>query len=386
MADSFTEILMELDENAILSELNAIAQELGLINKIFTTSRIYIHYAVFSRVFGHISSIIAQYLTSFDIEKTTDEALLEMQIKPFVKKRNAKVAKVILEFKRKKGSESNEILIPRDMEVMTEGDNPIIFRTAESRVLLRNSRKVYIPAYSLEFGSLNNLTENTLTYFEDNEFFSQIEVTNPYPAYGGADEETAYDARNRIGLFRLGNDATKTSIQEMLFDNNVSYYGFNIVEYWSGFGTVLICMDVSSEERFNDIVNNIESRKPSMVKYYYCMAEYVYVNIDVNVKMLTNHDFTIYEKNELEHHIATAVEFFFSSQIHVGKKLSVNRLESHILQYLFDEQYDIYEVEVDINNVDNSNIDLETNQLKIKEYQKIQPNLVYTTVQYDKEL
>ena len=386
MAESFTEILMELDENAILSELNAIAQELGLINKIFTTSRIYIHYAVFSRVFGHISSIIAQYLTSFDLEQTADEALLEMQIKPFVQKRTAKVAKVILQFSRKKGVEATDIFIPRELEVMTEGDDPIIFRTAESRMLFKDLREVFIPAYSVEFGSLNNLSENTLTFFDDNDFFSQIEVTNPYPAYGGSDEETAFDARRRIGLYRLGMDSTQTMIQELLFDNGISYYGFNIVEYWCGFGTVLIVMDVSSEERFKDIVMNIESKKPSMVRYYYCMAEYVYVNVDVNVKMLIQRDFTIYEKNELEQHIRTAVELFFSSQIYVGKKLSPNRLESFILQYLFDEKYDIYDVEVEVEPNNEAAIDMETGQLKIEPYQRIYPNYVYTTVQYDQDI
>ena len=102
MAESFLETLVELDENAILAQLNSVAQELGLINQIFNTSRIYIYYAVFARVWGNVTSIVSQYLTSFDLENTTDEALLEMQVKPFVKKRDAKIAKTILEFKRKK--------------------------------------------------------------------------------------------------------------------------------------------------------------------------------------------------------------------------------------------------------------------------------------------
>lgn len=389
MAEAFTEILMELDEDAILAELNSIAQELGLINKIFNTSRIYLYYAVFARVFGNLSSIVARYLNDFDIEETTDEALLEMQIKPFVKKRNAQVAKTILEFKRRKDfkGESSDILIPREVEIMTEGDDPIIFRTAESRILWKDSRKVLIPAYSVEFGSLNNLSENTLTFFDDNSLFSQIEVTNPYAAYGGLDEETAFDARQRIGLFRYGRDSTKAAIQQMLFENDVSYYGFNIVQYWDGFGTVLICMDVDSEERFNDIVNSIESQKPSGVKYHYSMADYIYVNIRVNIKMITEDDYTPYEKNELEEHIRTAVETFFANQIHVGRKLSVNRLESYILQYLFDERYDIYEVEVEIEaNNSETEVNPETGQVIVKQFQRLYPNLIYTTIEYNKDL
>ena len=388
MAESYVTTLTMLDEEKILADLNALAIEFGLINNVFETSRIYIYYAVFARVLGNVTSIIAQYLNNFDIENTTDEALLEMQIKPFVKKRNAKVAKTILEFARREdyNRQTSDILIPRDMEVMTEGDNPIIFRTAESRILWKDSNKVLIPAYSVEFGSLNNLTENTLTYFNDIEHFSQIKVTNPYPAYGGTDEETAYDARKRIGLFRYGRDSTKAAIQEMLFENGISYYGFNIVQYWDGFGTVLICMDTDSEERYNDIVNTIEAQKPAGVKYHYCMAEYVYINTDITIKMLSKENITLYEKDEIEQHIKTAVETFFMSQIYVGKKLSVNRLESYILQYLFDERYDIYEIEVEI---ESNNKDIrknpETGQIEVKEFQRLYPNLIYTTIQYDTE-
>lgn len=389
MAESFLETLIELDENAILAQLNSIAQELGLINQIFNTSRIYLYYAVFARVWGNITSIIAQYLTNFDLENTTDEALLEMQIKPFVKKNDAKIAKTILQFKRRKNYNklTSDILIPRDFEVMTEGDDPIIFRTAESRILWRDSEKVLIPAYSVEFGSLNNLSENTLTYFNDAEHFAQIEVTNPYPAYGGSDEETAFDARQRIGLFRYGRDSTKDSIQQMLFENGVSYYGFNIVQYWDGFGTVLICMDVDSEEHYNDVINEIEAQKPAGVKYHYCMAEYIYVNIDVNIKMLIEDNFTPYQKDEIEQHIKTAVETYFANNIYIGRKLSTNRLESYILQYLFDERYDIYEVEVSVES-NNSDVltDLETGQLKIQEYQRLYPNIIYTTIEYNSDL
>lgn len=66
--------------------------------------------------------------------------------------------------------------------------------------------------------------------------------------------------------------------------------------------------------------------------------------------------------------------------------MSINRLESYILQYLFDERYDIYEVEVDI-ETNNSDVttDLETGQIKIEEYQRLYPNIIYTTIEYNTE-
>ena len=385
MAESFTTVLTELDENAILAQLNSIAQELGLINEIFTTSRIYVYYAVFARVFGNLSQIIVQYLNSIDIENTTDEAVLELQVKPFVNKRYAKVAKVILEFTRRNtyDGDNEDIIIPRDFEVTTEGENPIIFRTAESRILWKDSYRVLIPAYSVEFGSLNNVSANTLTYFDDSAIYNILKVTNPNAAYGGTDEETAFDTRERIGLFRYGRNATKEAIQNLLFENGVSYYGFNIVEYWDGFGTVLICMDVDSEERFNDIVANIEAQKPAAVKYHYCMADYVFVNVDVTINMIGENIRTEYQQDEVAQHIKTAVELFFNNQIYVGKALSVNRLQSFLLQYLYDERYDIYEVEVDIEGNNEINIDSVTGQIKVEEFQRLYPNIIYTQINYD---
>lgn len=384
MAEDYIESLLELDEDSILAQLNATAQELGLIKEVFETSRIYLHYAVFARVFGHIAQIIAKYYDNIDIDNTTDEALLERQIQPFIQKRDAKVAKVILKFSRRIDFSDNgtDILIPRNLEVRTEEDEPIVFRTAESRFLWKNTHSVLVPAYSIEVGAINNVDSNTLVFFDDYQFFSEIEVTNPAPAYGGSDEETAFDARERIGLFRYKFDATKDAIMEVLYDNGVSYYGCNVIEYYAGYGTVLICMDVSSEEEFKDIIASIEAQKPGGIEYQYSMAEYIYVNINVNVKVLSEASYTTYEKSELEDSIKNAVEFFFSSQIYVGKNLSVNRLESYILQYLFDAKYNIYEVDISIENNSDLIIDPDTSQLKIEQFQKIYPNIIYTTIEY----
>lgn len=390
MAEDYIETLLELDEDSILAQLNSIAQELGLIKEVFETSRIYLHYAVFARVFGHITQIIGQYYDNIDFDNTTDESLLERQIQPFIQKRDARVAKVILKFSRRDdySGETEDVLIPRDFEVRTESDDTetsIVFRTAESRFLWKDTYSVLIPAYSVEVGSINNVAKDTLVFFDDNEYFAQISVTNPIAAYGGSDEETAFDARQRIELFRNGFSGTRDSIMEVLYDNGISWFGCNIIEYYGGFGTVLICMDIESEEQFNDIIANIEAQRPGGVEYQYCMAEYIYINIHVNIKIVTDRTFTPYEKDEIESSIKDATETYFANQIYVGKKLSLNRFESYLLQYLFDEKYDIYEVDVEVDNNSNLTVDLETGQLKINEYQRLYPNLIYTTIDYSIE-
>lgn len=388
MAESYVTSLILLDEDKILADLNSTAIELGLINNVFETSRIYIYYAVFARVLGNITQTIAQYINNIDIETTTDEALLEQMIKPFVRKKESRVAKVILEFKRRSDfdqSLASQIFIPREFEVMTEGDDPIIFRTAESRVLWKNSYRVLVPAYSVEFGSLNNLMANTLTYFDDDSgLLQEIEVTNPYPAYGARDEETAFDTRNRLDMFRYGRDGNKEYLQELIFENGVSYHGYNLVEYWGGAGNVLIALDVASEEEYYDIIQNIEASKGAVgVKYHYCRVNYVYANIDVIVRVTNDRMYTEYQANEIEEHVFTATQLYFDNQMYVGRKLSKNRLEAFILQYLVDEKYDIYEIELKVTPQDESEFDEEKQQIKINEFERLVPNRIFTDIEYD---
>ena len=61
-----------LDEYEILADLQRIAQEKGLINEVFETSRINIYYAVFARVFGTILQTIASYISNKQIDHCTD--------------------------------------------------------------------------------------------------------------------------------------------------------------------------------------------------------------------------------------------------------------------------------------------------------------------------
>jgi len=385
MAESYVTTLISLNEEKILADLNAAAIEKGLITNVFETSRIYIYYAVFARVLGNVTRSIAEYISNMDIETTTDEALLDQLIKPFVKKRNAKVAKVILKFTRREDALNiTDVFIPRDFEVMTEGNDPIIFRTAESRVFWKDAYEVLIPAYSVEFGSLNNLSANTLTYFND-AMYSDIQVTNPDPAYGGADEETAFDTRNRIDSFRYARDGSITYLQQLIFDNNVSYYGYNIIEYWDGFGSVLIALDVMSDDEYYDIVQSIESMKRDGVKYHYCQVGYIYIDVTVTVKITGDKMGTEYTQNEIETNIKTAMELYFNSNIHVGKKLSQNRLEAYLLQYLVDERYDIYETEVEIAPSKEYKTNPMTGQIEVEPWQRLYPSRLTTNIEYNAE-
>ena len=69
--------------------------------------------------------------------------------------------------------------------------------------------------------------------------------------------------------------------------------------------------------------------------------------------------------------------------MYVGRKLSKNRLESFILQYLVDEKYDIYEIELKVTPQDESEFDEEKQQIKINEFERLVPNRIFTDIEYD---
>ena len=150
MAESYVTTLLLLDENKILTDLNGIAMELGIINNVFETSRIYLYYAVFARVLGNLTQTVAQYLNNIDIDTTTDEALLDQLLKPFIKKDDARVSKVILEFKRRAdASERNNIFIPRDIALSYL--LPGLVPTITAVVLLDTELEVLPPFFSINF-------------------------------------------------------------------------------------------------------------------------------------------------------------------------------------------------------------------------------------------
>jgi len=45
-------------------------------------------------------------------------------------------------------------------------------------------------------------------------------------------------------------------------------------------------------------------------------------------------------------------------------------------------RYDIYEIEIDIDNNADLTVDAETGQLKIEAFQRLYPNAIYTTIEY----
>lgn len=374
-----------LDETEILADLNRIAQELGLINEVFEASHIYIYYSVFARVFGKISRVFGTYIDNIDINETTDEALLERLIAPLITKRSATTAKVILTFTRRNMDSDSDIFIPRNFEVMTEmTDNPIVFRTAEARILWRDSYSVKVPAYSVDLGAINNVNANTLTYFVDSQF-ANISVTNEAPAYGGADEETSFDSRKRILAFRYAREGAKAQLQSILNDAGIPIESFRLTEFYDGYGSLLIALECDSDSMFQDTVNRIEASRPQGIMYHYCRVEPVYMNFEIKVMITGSRVYDEYSLDAVYTSIKTAVELYFSQDIWVGMGLSLKRLQAFVLNYIVSENYEIYEIDMEIENEIKYEHDNKTGKVIVKPWQKLYANKLTIDIDYEED-
>lgn len=375
-----------LDENEILADLNRIAQELGLINEVFESSHIYIYYSVFARVFGKISRVFGTYIDNIDINKTTDEALLERLIAPLIAKRSATTAKVILTFTRRNMLDStSDIFIPRNFEVMTEmTDNPIVFRTAEARILWKDSYSVKVPAYSVNLGAINNVNANTLTYFVDSQF-ANISVTNEAPAYGGADEETSFDSRKRILAFRYAREGAKPQLQSVLNDAGIAPESYRVTEFYDGYGSLLLSIECDSDSMFQDVINRIEVSRPQGISYHYCRVDPVYMNFNIKVLITGSRVYDEYSLDVVYSSIKTAVELYFSQDVWVGMSVSVKRLQAFVLNYIVSENYEIYEIDMEIDNEEKFEHDDKTGKIVVKPWQKLYANKLTIDIDYEED-
>lgn len=78
-------------------------------------------------------------------------------------------------------------------------------------------------------------------------------------------DETAFNT-NRS---RYGRNGSKNHIINILHDNGIEYCNFNVVVNWDGFGSVLIVINVDSEQKYYDIVNMLKASEILGIKYRY---------------------------------------------------------------------------------------------------------------------
>ena len=378
-------IIEILSEERILADILAIAQDKGVINEIFEQSRIYIYYSVFARVLGNLFSLYSQYLKSVDIFETTDEALLEILLRPFIQKKMATTSKTILRFRRRDIDNfyHEDVRIPLGTRVSTEDTNPILFRTAEGAILRKNQYEIHVPAYSIEYGYKNNVGKDTLVYFHS-DVFSVIEVTNIVPATGGQNEETAFDARSRLHLFRYARDGSIDYVNKLITDQGIIPLNYSISQYYDGGGSLLIALDIDSIYQYYDIIKEIENKLFKGLSVHFCRVSRIYLNLNIDISITGTKMHDSYDVIDIKQKIGEAIEIFFEAKISVGTKLSIKRLEAFIINYLVQNDFEIYELDITVADNNNLVFDNETGEIIMEPYEKLYANKIQTEIHYNR--
>ena len=366
------------DGNDVLSNLwdNLIAS--GMVNRRIDSTRIGLIFSAIATELSAAISLIETYLGEFDIHTSTDKILVENIARLFVTRRFASKSKVILTFYRLEGYDSS-VKIPMNFAVQSEVDSKIIFKTLQDVYLWKGMQKVSVIAYSIQSGSLYNIEANTLTQFEDNGFNEYIGVTNLEPSYGGYDDESIEELRDRVVGFRYERDGTLPDIQRQLMDEGFTYERWAIIEPEDEYGTYTICIDVDAEQEFEDIKRLLTYRRIPGITQVFKKATRLYVDMNIVIHTTGNKDYTASEKDDIYTIINESVQRFFTANCTLGQSLNVRNLNAYLISSL--SKYNVTSIDI----IFDDGITLNGNLLLVGPETRIYPNKVLSITKYEGE-
>lgn len=161
------------------------------------------------------------------------------------------------------------------------------------------------------------------------------EVTNKNAIYGGEDEETDEELRDRAkdALSSLGK-GTMSSIRRAVLDVD-GVADVSVYDMRSGVGTVDIfvvgnIMPISDSIRKN-ILDAIEQSKSAGIKAYLKFPDIQYLDVDFNIT------------SDIEYDVQTigSIVFEYINNIGIGNRLILNQLRKIILENINDDKADI---------------------------------------------
>lgn len=371
---------MYMSEEEILTALFTSAIEVGLLSRRFEGGRIGLLFAVFARQFESLISIMNEYVSQFTLETVTDEALLESLLKPYISIRIASNAKVVLEFTRDPTFNDN-IVIPAGFTVSTLGSDPVIFETVEDLYMWKGTKKAKVLAYCTEVGSAYNIDEDTLVYLVESEYRADISVTNPKSAWSGRDDESLESARERAlsTSWRYLREGTERDIENQIEELGLTKRFYKIVEYYDGYGSVLLALDIPNEFEYEDIKTELNYNRIAGINYRFQKVERLYVNFLIEILLTGEKNITYGESQELYKFIEDNIQDYFGIGMMVGKSLSLNDLKSSI-QYSIPSEFKVLDFNIKITNDD---LTIDDKHIVVGVSENLYPNKVTTKLNYE---
>lgn len=364
------------DGDEILSRLWNNVLSRGVVNRRVDSSRLGLVFSAIASEFNITLSLIKTYMDQFVLSSCSDQVMSENMARMFAVRRLSSKSKVILEFYRL-DPDTSTIRIPAGFKVGATSDSKIAFRTVSEVFLWKGSQSVTVLAYSITSGSKNNIEAGVLNRFQDNGYNTKIAVINPEPAFGGYDDESITELKNRATGFRYDRDGSEYNVRQMLYDNGIPEYRYALEEYHDGPGTFMVCIDTTSDAEFEDIQKRFNYRHFYGVKPIFIRATRGYINIYVAITTTGERDYTPLEKQDIYNQVSERIQKFFAANCVVGADLNVGRLKASIGSEL--SNYEIQNIEL---SFDQGVVINEYNIIKVPGTYRLFPNKIITDINY----
>ena len=366
------------DGNEVLSRMweNLIAS--GAVPKRVDSSRIGLIFSAIASELNITLSLIESYLGQFTLQTCTDKVLVENMARMFVVRRFASKAKAVLTFTREEGYDAS-VKIPANFAVQCATDNKIVFKTIQDVFLWKGSKSVSVLAYSIQSGKNYNVEANTLTHFQTNGFNAYISVTNIDPAYGGYDDESIEDLRDRVTGFRYERNGTFEDIQRQLMNEGYPYEKWLIIPPDKEYGMYTVCIDTDADSEFEDIQRLLSYRSVPGITQVFKRANRLYVDMYITIHTTGNADYTASEKEEIYALVEESIRRYFLYYCTLGQSLNVKNLIADLNSSL--SQYMITRINIDFSD----GVTLTGDILQVGQETRIYPNKRLTTLKYEGE-
>lgn len=333
---------MSRSGEAILDELFDYAISNGLIDEKFREGRLGILFSVIAAELERWEEIIEDYEEQLMLYTATDDSSIFNLSYPLYRRAMARPSYVLLRISRVAGV-TGDITIPAQTVVQTGGFNPIEYRTMEEVTLYEYDNEVEVLARSVDLGANTMVGENALIVFSPQ--IHGVEVTNPYPSWGGRDAETAFEVKERALNVRyelMGENYY--SLIKSIEDVGLPQYKFNVKDNAYGYGTFAVYIDTDDPYLFDDVKNEVNIVKPLGVYAKVDKATPLHVNFDVAVDVYENQNLTPRRRRQLRNQIISLMNDYIKRN-GVGRKLSNNQMTNYLLNALLPE-YEVSDIEI----------------------------------------
>lgn len=364
------------DGDEVLSRLWNNILSRGVVNRRLDSSRLGLLLSAIASEFNITLSLIQSYMNNFVLSTCTDQIMSENMARMFAVRRLSSKSKVVLEFYRL-DPDTGTIKIPGGFKVGSTADSKIAFRTTTDAFLWKGSQSTTVMAYSITSGSKNNIEAGLLNRFQDNGYNTKIAVINPEPAFGGYDDESIQELKNRATGFRYDRDGSQYNIKQILYSNGIPEYRYALEEYHDGPGTFMVCVDTTSDAEFEDIQAVFNYRHFYGVKPIFVRATRGYINIYVAITTTGEQDYTPLEKQQIYNQVNERIQRFFAANCVVGADLNVGRLKASLSSEL--SEYEIEDIEL---SFDQGVVINKQNIIKIPGTYRLFPNKIITDINY----